>query len=264
MRTKSTIIAYIIIILGLIFLIFGTVVLVAHNFPIHKSKTISVLFIGNSLTFVNDLPKTLSDIAVSLGDKVDYDSSSIGGYTLMQHAQNTDTKNKILARNWDYVVLQEQSEFSALSDAKVAQQMFPFASDLNDLIKTNSHSQTVFFETWAHKNGDQDLCNDNPTLCSYDVMQDQVYKSYSIITQETGGILAPVGEAWRNVLITHPEITLFQQDSEHPRQEGTYLAACVFYITLFNRDVSKASPLTIDPKVAGILKTVAKQTVLGK
>lgn len=264
MKIKSTLIPYTIIILGLIVLLLGGVMVVRNKYTVHKNKTISVLFVGNSLTYVNDLPKTLSDIATSLGDKVEYDSSSFGGYTLMQHSQNIDTKNKIVSKNWDYVVLQEQSEFSAMSDEKVAKQMLPFARSLNDLIKLNKHSKTVFFETWAHKNGDLELCKDNPTLCSYDDMQDQVNKSYTEITKETGGLLAPVGEAWRSVLKEYPEIPLFQTDNEHPSIQGTYLSACVFYITLFHRSVTNASPLTLNPEEAQILKSIAQQTVLGQ
>lgn len=264
MKIQSTFIAYIIIILGLSVLAAGSILVIKNTYFIHKHKTISVLFIGNSLTFVNDLPKTLSDIAASLGDTVDYDSSTVGGYTLMQHTQTPNTVNKILSRNWDYVVLQEQSQFPGLSDEKVATQTLPFALELNDLIKKNPNSKSVFFETWAHQNGDPDLCLNNSTLCSYTAMQNQVFKSYSKISEETGGLLAPVGEAWRKTISTHPEIKLFQIDGEHPTPEGTYLAACVFYVKLFNRDVGKATPLLIDSAEAKILKTVARQTVLGQ
>ncbi len=38
-----------------------------------NGKIENVLFIGNSLTYTNNLPKVLSDIAQSMGDIVDYD-----------------------------------------------------------------------------------------------------------------------------------------------------------------------------------------------
>jgi len=62
-----------------------------------NAKTISVLFIGNSYTSVNDLPKTVSDIALSQGDIINYDMAAPGGYTLQQHTTDQTTLAKIKA-----------------------------------------------------------------------------------------------------------------------------------------------------------------------
>src|SRR5690606_26633068 len=71
----------------------------------------NVLFLGNSYTAVNNLPQMLADMAASTGDTLIFDSNTPGGYTFQNHVSNPQTLNKIMAGNWDYVVLQEQSQF---------------------------------------------------------------------------------------------------------------------------------------------------------
>jgi len=75
--------------------------------------------------------------------------------------------------------------------------------------------------------------------------------------------LAPAGEAWQLARQTHPEINLYADD-RHPSTAGTYLAACVFYITLFNKPVTGATSLTLDKSQAKILRQIAEQAVLEK
>lgn len=96
--------------------------------PNANPRTLSVLFIGNSYTFVNDLPATVSKLSQSLGNTLDYGMAATGGYTLQQNASNPDTIAKIKSKKWDCVVLQEQSQLPAIfSDAEKAQFITPYA-----------------------------------------------------------------------------------------------------------------------------------------
>ena len=79
----------------------------------HAQQT-SVLFIGNSYTYVNDLPNTLRQLALSLGDTMTVASSAPGGYTLFQHSTYAPSLAAIESQQWDFVVLQEQSQLGAL------------------------------------------------------------------------------------------------------------------------------------------------------
>jgi hypothetical protein len=253
-----------IVVIAAIAIFVGVFIYIKYSASKPAGTAISVLFVGNSLTYENDLPKTVSEIARSLGDKVEYDMSAPGGYTLMQHAQDKTTLDKIKLRPWNYVVLQEQSELPALADSRVDEQVIPYATELDNLIHSSEPlTKTVFFETWGYKDGDSGYCAAAPTLCNYAVMQDQLSKSYNLLAQKTGGLLAPVGEAWRLAQQTHPEIELYQTDGKHPSAEGTYLAACVFYMTLFNKNVTGASRLSLSSSRAKILQQIAEQAVLG-
>ena len=81
---------------------------------LHVQGQTSVLFIGNSYVYVNDLPNTFRQLAQSLGDEVTVASSAPGGYTLLQHASYAPTQTAITAQQWDFVVMQEQSQLGAL------------------------------------------------------------------------------------------------------------------------------------------------------
>ena len=51
-----------------------------------------VLFVGNSFTFVNDLPHQLINIARSLGHEIEVANSTIGGCTAYYQRADTDAR----------------------------------------------------------------------------------------------------------------------------------------------------------------------------
>ena len=56
--------------------------------------------------------------------------------------------------NWDFVVLQEQSQYPSFPLWQVEQEVFPYANQLNELIhEYNECGNTVFFMTWGRKMG---------------------------------------------------------------------------------------------------------------
>ena len=66
-----------------------------------------ILFVGNSFTFVNDLPHQIKHVAESLGDKVVVENSTIGGCTLYAQTPEMDQRTKkLLKEDWDFIVLQ--------------------------------------------------------------------------------------------------------------------------------------------------------------
>lgn len=203
-----------------------------------QSKKIRVLFIGNSYTYVNNLPQLVKDIALSKGDTLIFDSSAPGGYTFFNHYNDLTTKAKISQGNWDYVVLQAQSQEPSFPPSQVSSQTTPYAILLDSLVKHyNSCATTVFYETWGRKFGDAGNCANYPPLCTYTGMQNRLRESYKLFADTTMALMAPVGEAFRLSIATTPTLDLYQADQSHPSMEGSYLAASVFYETLFQKSV---------------------------
>ena len=52
----------------------------------------------------------ISEIALSFGDTVNYDSNTPGGCTLQGHTINSTSLSKISQQSWDFVVIQAQSQ----------------------------------------------------------------------------------------------------------------------------------------------------------
>lgn len=108
-------------------------------------QTRAALFLGNSYTYVNDLPKMIADVALTTGDTLIYDSNTPGGYTLQQHSTNATTLAMISTGAWDFVVLQEQSQLPSFPIEQVEVEVFPYAALLDSLIsQANPCTETVF------------------------------------------------------------------------------------------------------------------------
>lgn len=132
--------------------------------------------------------------------------------------------------------------------------MYPAARTLVKQIR-DIGATALFFLTSAHRDGWAEY-----GMPSYEKMQYEINNGYSGIAQELHVTVAPVGSAWMAAVRAHPELTLWQNDGSHPTEQGTYLAACVFYATIFEE-----SPTGLNYR-AGLSKNVATtlQTIASK
>lgn len=221
------------------------------------------LFLGNSYTQVNDLPKMVHDVAKGMGDSVFYDSNTPGGYTFQGHSTNITSISKIQSQSWDYVVLQEQSQIPSLSPLQVATDCFPYAQKLDSIIVANNNcTETVFYMTWGRKNGDATFCGSYPPVCTYEGMQERLRQSYLQMGTDNSATVAPVGMAWYKARLQNPSFDLWMVDESHPSIYGTYLTACVFYATLFHKSPENCPFIsTISPADAAFLQQIAAITV---
>ncbi|MBI1286347.1 MAG: T9SS type A sorting domain-containing protein [Flavobacteriales bacterium] len=196
----------------------------------------SILFLGNSYTYTSDLPGTLYNLALAGGDTIYHDQNTPGGYTFNQHSTNATSLSKIASRNWDYVVLQEQSQIPSFPPSQVASDCFPFAQVLVDSIKSNyACTEPVFFMTWGRRDGDQSNCANYPPLCTFEGMNARLRQSYLQMGSDNDATVAPCGAAWQQMKLTNSTFWngLYSNDGSHPSAWGTYLNACIFYATIF-------------------------------
>jgi hypothetical protein len=202
-----------------------------------KSKRI--LFIGNSYTYVNNLPQIISNLALANGDTLVYDSNTPGGYTLQMHCTDPVTLSKIALGIWDYVVLQCQSQEPSFDSVQVASNVMPYAHKLDSLIHlADTCVETVFYMTWGRKNGDAGNCIVYPPVCTYSGMQERLRQSYLLMGHQNSATVSPVGCVWREVRNLNPTFDLYLADESHPSEWGSYLAAATFYRLLFQKKVS--------------------------
>jgi hypothetical protein len=205
-----------------------------YSYSFSQSK--KVLWIGNSYTAVNNLPLLTYNLALSAGDTLIYDSNTPGGMTFNGHSTNAATLQKIALGDWDNVILQAQSQEPSFSPGQVASQTTPFARKLDSLVHAASPcAETVFYMTWGRKFGDASNCANYPPVCTFSGMTDRLRSSYKLMADENEALLAPVGMAWKKAWETDATIDLWSSDNSHPSVAGSYLAACVFYTTLFKK-----------------------------
>jgi hypothetical protein len=216
----------------------------------------SILFIGNSYTFVNDLPTTFASLAKSGNHRVETGMAAQPGWMLSDHLSSSETFNQINSQKWNFVVLQEQSQVPASLQVRTTQ-MYPAARALVSKIREIG-AVPILFITWAHRDGWPE--NNMPT---YESMQYQINGGYLTLGQELKAQMAPVGYAWLKMRQQTPKLNLWQQDGSHPNEKGTYLAACVFYAVIYRQSPEGLTYVgNLSREDARLLQKTAADTVL--
>lgn len=229
------------------------------RYEAHAQLRRQVLFLGNSYTGVNNLPQLIQDAALSAGDTLVFDSYTPGGYQLVNHNQDINSQNKIMAGGWDYVVIQGQSQ-----EPVIAYNQFTNGGiALHHKIKEyNPCAVTMPYMTWGRKNGDLSNCAAFPVMCTYQRMDSTLKEHYLNLTNTIRGEVSPVSVVWNYLRQHYPNIELYQPDESHPSTAGTYAAACCFYAAIFKKDPSLISiDFGLNATDASIIRAVARTQV---
>jgi hypothetical protein len=215
-----------------------------------------VLFLGNSYTFVGDVPARVREIGLGLSPPVtiEIDSATEGGATLGTLYARPDVQEKLTGGHWSHVVIQEQS-------TETLRQPDDFRRSAG-LIAARAHAggaQPVLYETWARRDGD--VVYKRPwSGGSPSAMQERIDALYLAEARETRSLLAPVGDArWRAMKDpTTAGIELFRPDGSHPTLAGAYLAACVLFRAITGRSPDGGGyPAELGADVARRLQAVS-------
>ncbi|MBR4199498.1 MAG: T9SS type A sorting domain-containing protein [Bacteroidales bacterium] len=225
-------------------------------------SNLNVLFIGNSYTDVNNLPSLIQQMGYSTGDTMRYQSNTPGGCTFMQHCTNT-SMTLICQGGWDFVVLQEQSQYPSFPDSQIQRECLPYAKRLVDSIYANNPcAEPLFYMTWGRKYGDTLNSPYFPPLGTYNGMDSLLALRYMIMKEDNDASVSPVGKVWHYIRDSFPSIELYQADESHPSMAGSYAAACSFYAVLFGKDPTNVTyTSTLDAATASTIRQVAKIVV---
>lgn len=235
-------------------------IILVFSFRNYAQDEISVLFIGNSFTFMNNMPSIFKEIASSKGKKVIVDSVVQGGKNFEYHSNQTKTYQMIKSRNWDYIIIQGHSNELAQPDTKVETNSLPFAKKIVDSIRnSNSCTQVILYMTWGYKNGNSKWA----PIASYDSMQYRIKNQYLKFADLLDARVSPVGEVWKTIRANYAAINLYHADNQHPSLYGSYLSACTHYTTIFRESpIGNKAKVNVDQNIRQIIETNASQVVL--
>jgi hypothetical protein len=203
--------------------------------------TLRVLFLGNSYTSYNNLPQLVQSLSSSAGKTLIIDSNMPGGYPISSHLNDATTLSKISQGNWDYVVLQEQSQIPTI-DFYRYNDMYPAMSDLKALVEQfNPCTRIITYMTWGRRFGGMQ-CDPTNTYCSpmfadFNHMQDSLTSAYTEISNLLNMQCAPVGVTWQNIL-NDTTLVLHSSDNSHPNLDGSYVAALTIYSSIWKQPSS--------------------------
>ena len=224
-----------------------------------KNDSLSILFIGNSFTHMNDMPSIFNKIATAKGKVVHVEKNTKAGASFHVHTTRIDMFETINSRKWDYIVLQAYSREFSHSKEYIDTASLPYFNQILDTIKLN-HSCTnlLLYNTWGYKNG----YIEREDINSYDKMQDSIISGYKYISNLYNIPIVPVGMVWKYVRDLHPDINLYVEDEAHPNKLGSYLSACTFYASIFEESPEGVITSTISNENAVIIQKAAAEVVL--
>ena len=180
-----------------------------------------VLFLGNSLTYTNDLPQMVEALSAVGGRRVRTTMIAGPNYGLEDLWREPKVQDAIRSRQFDVVVMQQGPSALAASRTDLVKWAKTFGAAIRE-----HGAEPALYMVW-------------PSLDrSFD--RARVSESYRIAAKECGCRLLPAGDAWLAAAKAKSTISLYGADGFHPSREGTYLAALVIWSALTGEDPEKA------------------------
>lgn len=198
-----------------------------------------VLFVGNSLTFANDLPGMVSALARAAGHRLECETVAHPDFSLEDHWRQGDARQAIARGGWDVVVLQQGP--SALRESRLL--LVNYTRRFDAEIR-KAGATTALYMVWpaASRRGDAAA----------------VSGSYTAAANAVRGTLLPAGDAFREAWRQDARLPLLGPDGFHPTTAGTYLAALVIYERLSGHPPPTTAPPGVSPAQAAVLQAAAR------
>ena len=172
---------------------------------------LQILFIGNSLTYVNDLPGMVRRIGEAVdGKSMTVESVAFADFSLEDHWNLGEAQKAIAGGKWDLVVMQQGPSALPESRALLVEYTKKFGAEIR-----RGGGRPAIYMVWPESSRAE--------------VWDDVTESYVAAARAVDGLLLPAGEAFRAAFRVDPGLELFAGDGFHPTRTGTYLAALVIY-----------------------------------
>ncbi|MFV8224789.1 SGNH/GDSL hydrolase family protein [Christiangramia aquimixticola] len=167
-----------------------------------------ILFVGNSLTYTNDLPKLVKKSAAEKGMAIQVETLAYPNYALIDHWKDAKVQKLISNNNYDLVIVQ-QGPSSQAYGRKI---LLEYGKKFSDLCKLNN-CKLGYFMVWPSR--------------EYFHTFEGVIKNYREASKAHAAILFPVGEIWKEHFETTGDFDYYGADQFHPSKKGSLAAAKV-------------------------------------
>ncbi len=200
-----------------------------------------ILFIGNSLTAANDLPRLVCAIAKDSGHDAVCESVVFGNFSLNDHILEGTAVRRIRDEKWDVVVLQQGP--SALDESRA--ELIQVSRRFGKMIR-KAGGTPALYSVWPWRSRSFDFPN--------------VAETYRLAARSTDGLYFPVTDAWTRVQKRDKTIALYGPDDFHPTLAATYLASMVIHKGIFGDLTENLPPLDkLTTEQVGVLREAALQ-----
>lgn len=183
-----------------------------------------VLFVGNSLTYSNDLPALTQAIFDATDDPREVASVTRPNFSLEDHWRERSAQRRILRGEWEWVVLQQGPS----SRQEGGENLATYARRFGELIES-AGARPALYSVWTPR--------------ADDAYFDRAIASYENAAREASAVLCPAAAAWRAAWRVSPDLRLYSSDDFHPSVLGSYLAALAIHAALTGRAPFEAEVL---------------------
>ena len=225
--------------------------LIAIILSAQSQKKINVLFLGNSLTYTNDLPELMKTVAACDSVEMTYRSICYPNYALIDHWNDGLAQKEIESGKYNFVIVQQGPSSQTEGRVYLLDYGLKF-----DSICDQHNVKLVSYMVWPAKARSNDFQG--------------VFESYKLLADSAKGIFSPAGEAWLKVWEDNPEFKLYGEDNFHPHYNGSLLAAMVIYGSIIRKNNfnfishTKMQSLGITVSDFNILKRAAQASLAKK
>lgn len=174
----------------------------------------SILFIGNSLTYTNDLPELVKNRAEQIGLTIETRSLAYSNYAIIDHWEGTHVHTEIASRKYDFVIIQQGPSSQEYGRKILLEYGEKFKAECD-----HYGAKLAFYMVW-------------PSRDFYHTF-DGVIKNYTDAANMTNSILCPVGKVWKEHFDATEDFSYYGWDRFHPSLRGSEVAADVIVRTLF-------------------------------
>ena len=181
-----------------------------------SKSNINVLFIGNSLTYTNNLPELVKKNAKLKGIKIDIKMIAFPNYAIEDHWNDGQVQKLISSKKYDFVIIQQGP--SSQNDGR--KMLIEYGKKYKNLCELNE-VKLCYFMVW-------------PSLKYYHTFDD-VIKNYIDAASINNSILLPVGSVWKDNIDSTNSKEYYGSDGFHPSLMGSQIAAKVIVEELFRR-----------------------------
>ena len=183
--------------------------------PVDFSATdFNVLFIGNSLTYFNDLPALVEEMALDKELIIGTTMIAHANYAIVDHWADGLVQQEIAKEIYDWVIIQQGPS----SQEEGRNILIEYGEEYQALCET--HGATLaFYMVW-------------PSRTFYHTF-DGVIKNYTDAAEMNNATLIPVGKVWKSYFDTTGDFSYYGADGFHPSLQGSKVAAQVIADTLF-------------------------------
>jgi Domain of unknown function (DUF4886) len=205
-----------------------------------------ILFVGDSFTYAQDGIYTHFEKLAATANPpiaVTADRAVAGGAFLKRLWEMQEPVKAINTGTYGVVVLQDDIPETNVDYFRQYAGMF-----VQEVRKNNA--RPILFMAWAYKR------------LGWISMQ-EIAKAHRDLAKELNVEVAPVGLAWQESTKQRPDLDMYVADREHPSIFGTYLATCVIYATVYDKNPSGLNyvPSGMTSEQAAFLQKVAWQAV---